>query len=44
MFWSWQMETAGALRLAAPTITNRRREQTIWTNLKYLLEDQQVRG
>ena len=42
MRWSWEVKTRGLLKLVAPIVTRtgQRQEQTIWTNLKHLLEDQ----
>lgn len=46
MRWSWEVETRGLLKLMAPIVTRmgQRQEQTIWTNLKHLLEDQPALG
>jgi Polyketide cyclase / dehydrase and lipid transport len=43
MCWSWDVETRGVLRLLSPLVARmgRRQEQTIWANLKQLLEAQQ---
>jgi uncharacterized membrane protein len=40
MRWTWQVETPGAMRLAAPLVAwmGRRQERTVWSGLKRLLE------
>ena len=40
MRWCWDLTPRGILRLATPVIglIGRREEQTIWTSLKHLLE------
>ena len=40
MRWLWELKPRGALRLMSPLIARmgRRQEQTIWTNLKRVLE------
>lgn len=41
MRWAWQVETRGAMRLAAPLVgwMGRRQERTVWSGLKHLLEE-----
>lgn len=44
MRWSWQLEPCGVFRLLTPLIgrVGQRREATIWTSLKQLLERQET--
>jgi hypothetical protein len=42
MRWSWDLYPRGLLKLATPVVARigRRQEQSIWTNLKRVLEGQ----
>jgi len=44
MRWSWKVETPGFLKLMTPMVARmgQRQEETIWTNLKHLLEVQLI--
>jgi hypothetical protein len=44
MRWSWRIKTPGLLKPMTPLIARmgKRQEETIWTNLKHLLEEQSV--
>jgi hypothetical protein len=44
MRWSWEVQTPGVFTVMAPLVAGigQRQEQTIWTNLKHLLEEQQT--
>jgi Polyketide cyclase / dehydrase and lipid transport len=44
MHWSWELEPQGIFKLMAPIIARvgRRQEETIWTGLKHLLEEQKT--
>ena len=45
MTWSWDLEPSGVLKLLGGPIVARngeRQEQTIWTNLKHLLEERNL--
>jgi len=40
MHWAWDLQPRGVVKLMAPIVARmgRRRERTIWTNVKQLLE------
>lgn len=46
MRWSWDVETPGVMKLIAPFVVymGRRQEQTIWSSLKRLMEQDPLHG
>jgi hypothetical protein len=44
MRWAWDVETRGVLKLMSRIVAGERQEETMWGNLKHLLEEQPMRS